>query len=177
MSYFLAVHGAVQAPFGEQLLGALRIHVKTQHELPELIQALTAAGLGGSSVCVRDGRRAEDHLLRGCRGIATGGRIDLQEWSSGVHLHVGYGHHLPDFPGKWSNDLRLHFHGLEHSQAVPNRNRIAGLDENGNHYRRRRRIHHAPVISIDPVRHTVNVDQVTKSLDYGDDTKTPSEDG
>ena len=38
-------------------------------------------------------------------------------------------------------------------------------------------MHHPPVISINPVQHTVHLDPVTDPLDYGDDTKTPSEDG
>ena len=36
-----------------------------------------------------------------------------------------------------------------------------GLTSNGNHYRRRRRVHHAPVIAINLVRHTVHLDPVT----------------
>src|SRR5271167_1828263 len=161
LSYFVAVRWAILAPFVEQPRGMLRIDVKAQHELVELIQALTAAGLDGFCVFVRGQRRAKDHALRVRNGIAAGDGVDLQEWGSGVHLNVGYGHNLSDSSGKWGYHLHLHFHGFEHSQAFPNRNRVARLDENGNHYRRRRRVHHAPVVSINPVRYTVHFDPVT----------------
>ena len=171
LSYFVAVHGAILAPFGEQPGGVLRIHVKAQHELAELIQAPTTAGLDGFPVSFRGERRArerrtrerptKDHSLRVRNRVVTRVGVDLQEWRPGVDLHVGNGHHLPYFSGKWGHDLRLHFHGLEHSQAVPNCNRVARLDGNGNYYRRRRRVHHAPVISINLVRYTVHLDPVT----------------
>ena len=60
-------------------------------------------------------------------GVVIGDGFNLQERGSGVHLHVGYGHHLADFSGKWGDHLHLHFHGLEHGQAIPHRNRIARL--------------------------------------------------
>jgi hypothetical protein len=155
----------------------LRIHVKSQHELAEFIQALMARGLDGLSVSARGGRRAKDHSFFVGNAIAIGGRVDLQERGSCVHLHVWYGHHLPDFPGKWSHDLHFHFHGLEHSQTVADGNRVAGLDGNGNHYCGCWRVYHAPVISINPVRNAVDLYQVTESMDHGDNTKTTPEDG
>src|SRR5208337_117004 len=37
LSYFVAVHGAILAPFGDQPHGMLRIHVEAQHQLAEVI--------------------------------------------------------------------------------------------------------------------------------------------
>ena len=100
LSYFLAVHGAILAPFGEQTRGVLGIDVKAQHELAQFIQALIAAGLHGFCGSIRRKGCAKDHLLRGRNRVATGDGIDLQERGSSVHLNVGYGHHLPNFSGK-----------------------------------------------------------------------------
>src|SRR5208282_3208020 len=118
LSKFVAIHGAILAPFGEQTRGLFGIDVKSQHELAEFIQALMAAGWDGFCVSIRGERLAKHHSLRGRNGIVTDVGVDLQEWSSGVHLQVGYGHHLPDFSGKWGHNLRFHFHRFQHSQAV-----------------------------------------------------------
>ncbi len=47
LSYFVALHGTTLAPLGEQSHGSFGLDVKTQHELTQLVQALTADGLNG----------------------------------------------------------------------------------------------------------------------------------
>src|ERR1019366_1835456 len=50
LSYFVAVHGAMLAPFGEDLRRVFRVHVKAQLQLAEFIETPMATGLDGIPV-------------------------------------------------------------------------------------------------------------------------------
>src|SRR5271165_6436176 len=171
LPYFAAVHRASLAPFSEQPCGMFGIDVEPQHKLAKFIEALQATGRNRDGVdfsrrrrcrCRCIGKRcAKYHALRARDGFAPSDGVDLQKCGSGVHLYVRYGHYLAHFSGKWSHNLRFHFHSFQYGQSVAGGNRVAGFYENGNHYRWRRRAHHASVITINLVGYTVHFDPIT----------------
>ena len=63
------------------------------------------------------------------------------------------------------------------ARRSPVDNRVAWLHRNGNHYRWRRRVHHAAVVPIDAVRDAVHFDPVTQTLIDRDDVETLSKGG
>src|SRR5208282_5695388 len=180
LSYLIACQRTILAPLGEQFRRSFGVNVKTQHKLAQFVEVLTGARLDGRTVVRWQrracDRRAKNHALPIRNDIVNRNRVDLKKWSSGVDLHVGNDHYLADFSREWSHNLSLHFHGLNHGQAIAHCNCIAGLDQNGNHDRRRWRVHHAPVIAIDAVRYAIDFDPVTESLNCRDDAKLTPED-
>ena len=108
----------------------LRIDVKAQHELPEFSRFWRQREPVASSF--RPVRTRTPSTTRSVAALVSSlrGGFHLQERGSGAHLHVGYGHHLADFSGKWGDHLHLHFHGLEHGQAIPHRHRVARFYRN-----------------------------------------------
>src|SRR5271166_3325813 len=94
--YFVALHWADVTPFGNLLGRLFWIHIKTQHELAQFIEALAAMGFRTFCLSSRSRGRTEYHSI-GCHvAIVTRGGIDLQKRRSCIHLYIRYGHYLPD---------------------------------------------------------------------------------
>src|SRR5450755_1721738 len=108
-SYFVSIRGVntVLAPLRDQQRGARRVDIKAQHELAEFLEVLAPPGRDGFPIFVRGERRAKNYPLRAGRRSAGKGGFDLYEWGSGVDLHIGYDHHLPDSSREWGDDLHL----------------------------------------------------------------------
>ena len=102
--------------------------------------------------------------------------INLHKRSACIHLHIPHGHYMADFSGKRSEDLHLHFHGLQHQQAVSGRDRIPGFHGDGNHDRRRGSMDDASVVAIDFVGNAVDLDAIAGALDGRDNVKSSTED-
>ena len=107
---------------------------------------------------------AKDHALLRSGRVGANGALDLNKRSAGVDLHIRHDHDFPDSSGKRRDDLRLHFHGFEHGDAVADSDGVPHVDRDGNDHRWSRSMHHASVVAVHLMRHGVHVDTRTYSL-------------
>src|SRR3954447_12900950 len=84
---------------------------------------------------------------------------------------------MADSSGKRSEDLHLHFHGLQHQQAVSGRDRIPRFHGDGNHDRRRGSMDDASVVTIDFVGNAIDLDAIAGALDGRDNVKSSTKNG
>ena len=101
----------------------------------------------------------------------------MQQWRPGVHLHIAHGHYLADFSGERGDNLHLHLHRFQHSQSISDCDCVARFHGDGNDDRRRRRVDDASIITVDAVRHAVDLDAISQPLGYGDDVESAAESG
>ena len=162
------------APFGEQPGAPFWVDIKAQHELPKFLETRTV-GVNCLGASARSECWAEHNQFPGGTHVAGFNRVNLQEWRSCIHLHVGDGHYLTDFSGKWGDDLHFHFHRFQHCDAISDSNGVAWFYGNGNHHRWRRSVYDAAVIAINLVGHAIHFDPVALSLHHRDNMKAPAE--
>ena len=104
-------------PLGKQAASLFWIDIKAEHELTQLLES--SPSLRSSALLLFHCRARGEHDALGLAGgtVFSAG-VNLHQRSACIHLDIAHGHHLAHFSRKRSQNLHLHFHGLEHQQAI-----------------------------------------------------------
>ena len=120
--------------------------------------------MDASSLPAEAARRAKNHALRCGHCIVGGVGFDLQERRSVSTCTLGMVITCRTFPENGATTCISIFMASNTARRSPTETVSPGFHGNGNHHRRRRRVHNAAIIAIDLVRDAVHFDPVTQSL-------------
>ena len=148
-------------PVDEQASALLGFHIKTQHELPKLLQASVAVAWSRFCSCFEGSRCAEHDVFLGLGRAFDCIGFDLHERRAGIHLHIRNCEDLAHSSGKWGHHLHFHLHRFEHCQAIAGGNNITRLDSDRDDDGGRGRVHDAAIVAVDLVRDSVHFNSVT----------------
>jgi hypothetical protein len=123
---------------------------------------------------VRAGER--DPLADGLL-LTVAGRVQAHQRRAGVDLGVDHGQHLADPPRERRAHRGLHLHALEDDDRLAGLDLLPGGRPDRDDDGRRRCPHHALLVTGDPVRDPVDLDQVRRGGVTGDDREALAADG
>ena len=108
-------------------------------------------------------------------GRSAGGfcRVDHQQRRPGGNLGVLADVDRPHRAGELGIEGRLHLHRFDHGKAVAGLHLISGFDGDGNDNGRRRRPDDATFVVGDPVGDAVDLDEMGRAVDNGQDPVRP----
>ncbi len=90
--------------------------------------------------------------------------FDLKQRGAGIHLHVRHCHHLRTLPENGATTCVSIFMASSTAKRSPTETMSPGFTADRNDHGRSGRMHHAAVISIDPVRYAIDLDPGIHSL-------------